>query len=414
MPRSLKVLISAYACEPEKGSEPGVGWNWVQQIARFNEVWVITRGNNRYPIEKALYYKPLPQVHWIYFDLPASVRFWKKGQRGARAYYYLWQVGAYIIAKRLHATVDFDLVHHVTLVTHWLPSFMALLPIPFLWGPVGGGESSPKGFLQTYSRQGKLYECLRYIAQRIGEQDPFVRHTARHARRAFATTPETARRIEKLGCPSVTVLSQVAMSCEETVSLASFSVRQALPFRLVSIGRLLHWKGFHIGLHAFAMMHREFPSSEYYLIGDGPERGHLQDLAEHYGIALQVRLWGNLPRHQTLEKLRECDVLIHPSLHDSGGGVCLEAMAAGRPVICLNLGGPALQVTEETGLKLPAISPAQVITDLTRAMLRLARDPTLRIRMAEAGRQRVAEHFSWEKKGELIQQTYSEVLGKCL
>ena len=54
MPHRLKVLASAYACEPEKGSEPGAGWNWVKQIARFHEVWVITRANNRLSIDQAL------------------------------------------------------------------------------------------------------------------------------------------------------------------------------------------------------------------------------------------------------------------------------------------------------------------------------------------------------------------------
>jgi len=53
-----KVLVSAYACEPGKGSEPEVGWQWVHQIARFHEVWVITRANNRLQIEESLYKAP--------------------------------------------------------------------------------------------------------------------------------------------------------------------------------------------------------------------------------------------------------------------------------------------------------------------------------------------------------------------
>ena len=59
----MKVLLSAYACEPNKGSEPGTGWNWLKQIARFNEIWVITRANNRESIESALENEPMPNVH---------------------------------------------------------------------------------------------------------------------------------------------------------------------------------------------------------------------------------------------------------------------------------------------------------------------------------------------------------------
>jgi len=69
---------------------------------------------------------------------------------------------------------------------------------------------------------------------------------------------------------------------------------------------------------------------------------------------------------------------MHPSLHDSGGWVTLEAMAAGRPVICLDLGGPALQVSEATGIKIPAISPPQVVADLASALKQLAGDPSRR------------------------------------
>ena len=154
----MKVLLSAYACEPGKGSEPGVGWNWVRQIARFAEVWVITRANNRPVIEQALEREPLPNVHWVYFDLPRWARFWKKGQHGVHLYYYLWQIGIYFLAKRLHREVGFDLVHHVTFVNYWMPSFLSLLPPPFVWGPVGGGESAPKAFYRTFSWRGRLYE----------------------------------------------------------------------------------------------------------------------------------------------------------------------------------------------------------------------------------------------------------------
>src|SRR6266511_405878 len=97
--RRLKVLISVYACEPDKGSEPGVGWNWVKQIARFHEVWAITRANNRDPIERELAKQPMPNVRWVYFDLPKWSRFWKKGPRGVHLYYYLWQIGAYFKGK---------------------------------------------------------------------------------------------------------------------------------------------------------------------------------------------------------------------------------------------------------------------------------------------------------------------------
>jgi glycosyltransferase involved in cell wall biosynthesis len=407
MTRRLKVLISAYGCEPEQGSEAGAGWGWSMQIARFHEVWVITRANNREAIERALTKEPTPNVHWVYFDLPDWWRFWKKGQRGIRLYYYLWQIGSYCIGRRLHDRVGFDLAHHLTFGTYWMPSFLALLPIPFIWGPVGGGESSPKPLFKTFSLKGKAYECLRDIARWRGEQDPFVRMTARRARLALATSPETEKRLKKLGCPQVRIFPQSGISYKEVPSLRAVPLHNGNPFRLVSIGRLLHWKGFHLGLKAFAQLHQEFPDSEYYLIGDGPERRNLESLAEKFRIAGKVRFWGNLPRQRVMEKLLECDALVHPSLHDSSPWVCLEAMAVGRPVICLDLGGSGLQVTNETGVKVPAITPVQVVHDLAKAMYRLAQEPGLRACMSEAGQKRIAEEFLWDKKGEWMNTVYT-------
>ena len=406
----MRVLISAYACEPDKGSEPGVGWTWALEISRWHEVWVITRANNRGSIEKALATRPVPNVHWVYFDLPRWAAFWKKGRRGGHAYYYLWQLGAYFVARKLHREVGFDLVHHVTFVNYWLPTFLALLPVPFVWGPAGGGESAPRGFRRCFSLRGKVFELLRDLARRLGELDPFVRLTAQRARVGLATTEETALRLRELGCRKVMVLSQVCMPSEVIARLDAFPVRQSGPFRLVSIGNLLHWKGFELGLRAFARFQLWAPAAEYWIIGDGPERKDLAKLAERLGVAERVTFLGAIPRQQVLEKLAECDVLLHPSLHDSGGWVCVEAMAAGRPVVCLDLGGPTVQVTEQTGIKVPAISPEQAVRDLAMAMLHLAQDPDTKARMSKASRRRVQEHFAWTSKGDRMHQIYEGIV----
>jgi glycosyltransferase involved in cell wall biosynthesis len=402
----LRILISAYACEPEKGSEPGIGWNWVRQIVRFHEVWVITRANNRAPIEKSLAKEPLPNVHWVYFDLPRWACFWKKGERGVHLYYYLWQIAAYFVARKVHRCIGFNLVHHVTFGNYWLPSCLGLLPIPFIWGPVGGGESAPHAFWRSFSLRGKAYELLRDLVRSVAQFSPIVRLTTWRAAVGLAATPQTEKRLRSLGCRNVAVLSSVGLSKDEIGRLCSFTIRQSNPLRLVSIGNLLHWKGFELSLRGFAHFQSRFPAAEYWIIGDGPERKRLRKLAQRLGVGGSVTFWGAIPRRQVLEKLAECDVLLHPSLHDSGGWVCLEAMAAGRPVVCLDLGGPALQVREDTGIKVPATSPEQVVSDLAAAMMQLAEDPDLRIRLGVAARQRVREHFDWDQKGVFMASLY--------
>src|SRR5271167_4738650 len=112
MAKRLKVLISAYACEPDRGSEPADGWYWSLQMRRFHDVWVLTRSNNREPIERVG--TEGKDIHWVYVDLPKWLRFWKKGSRGVQLYYYLWQIAAYFTGRRLYRQHRFDIIHHVT------------------------------------------------------------------------------------------------------------------------------------------------------------------------------------------------------------------------------------------------------------------------------------------------------------
>ena len=113
MDRRLKVLFSAYACEPDTVSETGVGWNWVCQADRFHAVWAITRPKNRVSIESSLAAEPLPKVPGYVLTSP-WVRFRNEARRGTHAHYYLWQLGVYFVAKRRHREVGFNMVYYAT------------------------------------------------------------------------------------------------------------------------------------------------------------------------------------------------------------------------------------------------------------------------------------------------------------
>lgn len=400
----LNVLLSAYACRPNMGSEPGVGWHMACAIAQHHQVWALTRADNRPFIEAELALNPVANLQFVYCDLPAS-RHWKRGAAAVHGHYYLWQLAAYQAARRLHRQVGFDVAHHVTYVRHSVPSFLALLPIPLVWGPVGGGESAPAAFAAEFDAHGKTYETLRHLLRWVGEHDPFVALTARRSQVALATTVDTAQRLAHLGAVDPQVQSQVGLSAAELATLAQLPSPSAATLRFLSVGRLLHWKGFHLGLRAFAQA--DLPkNAEYLLVGDGREQLALQQLAEELGIAPAVKFLGNLPREQVLSTLGQCHALVHPSLHESGGFVCIEAMAAGRPVLCLDLGGPAVQVTPQTGFAVAAQSPQQAVEDLALAMTRLAQDPGLRLSLGQAARQRATDTFAWSARGQYYAQLY--------
>ncbi|CDM93051.1 MULTISPECIES: glycosyltransferase family 4 protein [Limnospira] len=404
----LNILISAYACRPGEGSEPGLGWNPIQEVAKYHNVWVLTRQNNRPTIEAELKQNPIIKLQVIYCEPPSWVRPANLKQRVVYLHYYLWQIAAYFVAKQLQETITFDVVHHVTYERHSTPSFLALLPIPFLWGPVGGGESAPKAFWLDFGWRGIMYEIMRDIARNLGELDPFVKLTAQRSVLVWGTTAETTQRLRKLGAKNVEVLSQLGLSDLEITQLSQLADSQPQGVKFISIGRLLHWKGFHLGLKAFAEAKLP-PDAEYWIVGDGPERRRLETLVQNLGIANQVKFWNQLSRPETLKKLSECLGLVHPSLHESGGLVCVEAMAAGRPVICLNLGGPALIVSEDAGFKVEPNNPDQVINDLANAMTIVANDKHLWKQKSDRSRARVKNLYSWQNKGPELANLYETI-----
>ncbi|GJL59310.1 MAG: hypothetical protein NPIRA03_21670 [Nitrospirales bacterium] len=405
--KRLKVLISAYACEPEKGSESGVGWNVALQMAKYHDVWVITRSNNRSSIEAALKRCDQPKPHFLYYDLPKWIRFWKKGGRGVRAYYYMWQMGILILIRSLHRTMNFELIHHVTFVKFWTPSFLSFLPIPFLWGPIGGGDTTPVVLRTELDFKSKMYETGRHLALWIGEHDPFVWRTAARSRMGIATTKETACRLRKLGVSNIKLYGEAGLEMSAIAQLTQSSKRSDSSFRFVTIGRLLGFKGVFLALRAFAQAN--LLHCEYWIIGDGPDRRRLEKLVESLGIAERVKFFGEIPRSKVLSKLGECNVLVHPSFHESGGWVCLEAMAAARPVICLDHSGPATQVTDKTGILISVNSTEQVLRDMGEAMQKLAYTPFLCEQMGRAGRERVLQDYSWDSKVDVLNEFYHEV-----
>jgi glycosyltransferase involved in cell wall biosynthesis len=407
----LNILISAYSCQPHQGSEPGVGWHLVQEIAKYHRVWVLTRSQNQAAIEAELAQHPVANLTVVYCDPPTG---WRRLPPARVPHYYGWQVGAYFTAQTLLQTVAIDLIHHVTYVRYSTPSFLALLPVPFVWGPVGGGEMAPAPFWVDFGPRGRGYEVLRSLVHRLGELDPFTRLTARRSCIVQATTPDTAQRLQAMGATAVQVAAAIGLSAQELNRLTAVGDRPLptpAPLRAISVARLLHWKGLHLGLRAFAQA--AIPDdSEYWIVGEGPELANLRALTADLGLGDRVKFLGNLPRDRVLDCLTQAQVLIHPSLHESGGFVCLEAMAAGLPVLCLDLGGPSLQVTDETGFKIPAHHPDQAVQGLATALATLSTDPALGQRLGAAGRERVQQHFSWEAKGQALSDQYTKLCHK--
>ena len=397
---AMKILLSAYACEPGKGSEPGVGWNWVQALLRRGyDVHVITRRNNRAVIEAAA--KASGKVaKFAYYDLPQWLRFWKKWPGGVYFYYLLWQIGAYRLARRLHATERFDCVHHVTFVSFRQPSFMGFLGIPFIFGPAGGGESMPRQLREGLPFSGRVAELIRNTGNSLVAIDPFMYCTFSRAQIIACTTQETLARIPRRFREKCIVQRAIGIDKAE---IGAFCDSSSSKYQFLYVGRLLYWKGLHLALGALKEVRRFIPDVRLRVIGDGNDRDWLMQVAEVEEVCDLVEWIREKPHGEIWREYGDGIALVFPSLHDSGGMVVLEALAAGLPVICLDLGGPGSIVNASCGVVVETGQRDEktVIQGVANAMASICSDSGYRARLSKNAPARAAE-MTWDAAADAL------------
>jgi len=428
--KRLRVLTCAYAClledgAPVIGGEAVLGWNLVHQLARFHDVWVLTSASNRAGIEAELQRQPAPNITFVYIALPRWLRPFLTFFGGIQFFAYLWQVRAYFVARKLEAEVRFDVFHHLTYANDWMASYVgALLRVPYLRGPGGGAHQTPKAFLREYSRGARFSERCRNLLQKALRHDPFFLRGQRRARRILLCNREAAEVVPPRFQNKVQMFPVNGISAEDLRIIggangqgSGFAVpepeRRKLSggtFHVLSAGKLLSLKGYALSLRAFASFARRHPDVRFTLVGDGPERPRLEDLVSDLGLERQVDLEKWMPRPELLRLMRQCDTFLFPSLRDGGGAVVVEAMAAGKPVICMDLAGPGWHVTEECGIKIPARSPQEAIELMAQALERLYLDRELSVKMGQAGRARAEQIYRWDHLGDRLLKIYEEAL----
>ncbi len=406
----VKVLAVAYACEPNKGSEPGVGWNWVKQIARFADVWVITRGNNREVIEGVLKKTPEPHMHFICVDYPKLIRFWKKGQRGVHLYYFLWQFLAFYYGYKLHKKVNFDLVHHITFVNDWFHSLFALFPIPFIWGPIGSNSLVPLEFHCNFkSYMSDLTKNMLITLARVC--NPLYWITIGRARKIILIKESLRDKFPFRFVNQQKILVQCAVGIDQSIDQSLAESKHAKKDFIIfySAGNLISIKGFHLAIMAFYKALNKVRNMKLIIAGDGPLRKRLKEMTERFSITQFVTFTGKLPRSDVLKYISEADVFLFPSF-EAGGMVVLEAMINGLPVICLDVGGPGEMVCDNCGIKVQANGVSQVVDELADGIVNFASDFTLRLTMGENARAHAKRMYSWSGKGSFLKEVYSDVL----
>lgn len=412
--RRLSVLVSAYACHPlaTEASFPGealLGWNVVRQLCRYHDITVLTRAYNKEALEAGLRERGL-RATCHYVTLPRILSPLLGHYLGFSFYYLLWQLRSFALARRLVRERPFDLFHQVTFANDWMPSFAgAYLPLPFVWGPLGGAHRAPAALLPELGPRFRRKEIVREALKDLWRATPFRRRGLRRASAVLVCNRETERALSAAGS-RLRFFPVNGINAEELPPAPEPGPEPNGRFRVLFAGRLDPIKGLKLGVRAFARLGRAFPAATFEIVGSGEAEAEVRELVRRLGAEDRVLLTPWLARDELMRRLRDADALLFPSFRDGGGAVVVEAMACAKPVVCLDTGGPAFHVDERWGIKVPPADPESVVEGLAAALARLAGDPTLRENLGRAGRERVLSYYLWDKLGDRLAAIYEEVL----
>lgn len=400
------ILATAYAINPYKGSEDGMGWNFILQIARFHRVVAITRENNRAHIERFIEENPnvdVQHVTFLYYDLPYWMRFWKKGSRGAMLYYLLWQFGmvAFIRKQKL----EYEIVHNLNFHNDWTPSFLWRLKKPFVWGPIGHHPSIPWAYIAPYGTIAYLKDRITWCVKKyFWHLSPSLRLTVSKANHILCMNKSVPKALTLTKHYSImpSVATQDFGWDEKAKDLSGFVA--------ISAGRFVPLKGFDLSIRSFATMLKGLPIEKrqqcsLVLVGTGPLKPKLLSLAISLEIESYLRFIEWIDRTELMQLFQKASVFLFPS-HEGAGMVVAEALSFGLPLVCLDNEGPGQFINHDCGFAIPKGEYTRTVSLLGKALTVLYENPEQRKLMSLAARKHFENHFHWDRRGEALNKIY--------
>lgn len=418
--RRRRVLISALAVSPVRGSEAGIGWNIGSRVAKYHDVTLMcipgTHDPHREEIEAHLRQHPVPGLTMLYIEPTPLYRFLdRKSSSLLRPFFYFgyasWQRAAYREVQRLHADKPFELTHHLNILGYREPGYLWKLPIPFFWGPVAGASNMPWRFFSMLSWRDRLAYGLRNVANEIQKRlSRRPRKAARAAAHIWAIGEDNRRMfVDVMNVPAECLCEAGGKPRPHLASIKTYRPG-AEPLRLTFAGYHIGRKAVPLILHAMARIGSEFPV-HFTCLGSGPEKEKWQALAQRLGISDKVNWIDELPQAEAHAEMTKAHVFAFPSLQEASSTVTLEALSLGLPVICHDACGMGFIVTSDCGIKIPMRSPEQSIDGYANAVRHLHQNPAELTRLSQGALAR-SEQLSWDYAAEQIALGYDRVLAE--
>ncbi|MGF1607976.1 MAG: glycosyltransferase family 4 protein [Kiloniellales bacterium] len=404
----MKILLSGFHCNPYRGSEGGRTWNWAWHLSKSHQVWVLTQPIARPRIEEFLAEHPNDNLKFLWVETPNTLTPWVKRDsfKLVRLRYGSWLRQAYKVAAAAHRKYEFDVAHHVSLNAFFPPPQLYRLPIPFVWGPIGGAMTTPRAFLSYYGRD-RWIESMRTLRVRLSNRWPGLRKAVRATSLLLAINRETADALLAAGASDVRLFLDAGPRTD-------FFVPEPRPIEdkkelvIMWAGLLFPRKALGLAIEALARV-RHLPV-RLRVVGEGWMRQPWRELAESLGVGDRIEFIGQVPWLEMPQQYRQCDAFIFTSLRDSSGNVVFEAMASSLPIITLDHQGVGAFVPSEAGIKVPVTTPEETVRGLAEGIENLAGDPELRARLGAAGWSCIGAQ-SWDHRAEVMTGFYEEVIG---
>jgi len=416
----FRVLIVAENASARFGGEAALPLHYYRELrTRGTATWLLTHARTRQELTEAFPGDP----NIVYVEDSAWHRLlWRLGARLPAQIRYLTteflsristQLAQRRIARRLIRDHQLDVVHQPIPVSPREPSLLYGLGCPVVIGPMNGGMNYPPAFAAHEGRTERLFlNWGRASAAALN----FLMPGKRRAALLLVANERTHRALPAGTCPRVEEVMEngVDLSLWKTARGSSEArdddTRRGTVF--VFMGRLIPLKCVDLLLRAFAAA-RDQASMRLWILGDGPERVRLEQLAIELGLRGGgaddpgvAHFAGWLPQASCLKWLVDADCLVLPSVRECGGAVVLEAMALAKPVIAAAWGGPLDYLDPTCGVLVPVSSADELVAGLEAAMVRLAASPALRRALGEAGALKVQAEYNWKTKADRIVELY--------
>ncbi len=402
-----KILLSSYSVNPYHGSEDGIGWNWTLQAAKhFNapgdKIYLVTKKVNEADTRKGIEELGLDNVKLVISDTPDWLNWYREHNSAFHhLYYILWQAYAYHWAKS--SGIDFDIIHHVTMVDFRIPGFMWKFRKPYtIFGPVGGGQSTPAA-LKNYEKS-KAVEKFRESINKACSHLPYYRKAIKRFNRVFAINKETEAYMSKALGTSCTRLTELALAKE--FKGLDIKKTEGDTVKLMYLGRLIEKKGLMLLLDVINSMDKALPFT-LDIYGDGPLVDSMRAYISEHNLSDKVIMRGAVEHTQVSLAYRNADVFIMPSLRETSGNVLVEAMAHKLPVVALDMSvcsnfkqydcGSFVNVNQDK---------ERIIDEFADKLTELINAPEKRSSLGENGYRFVNSELSWDKKFETV---YKEI-----